>query len=166
MREDGSSSADLAVPENSLGFLLWQVSQNWRRHFVAELKAVDLTDLEFCVLSGVNHLTRRNGEAPTQVAVANYFVVNVMTVSQLVRRLEKRGLIRRRRHATDTRARILSLTAAGERTLGDALMLADEIHRTFFRRCDHEKLRVALGELYYADHPETSGGARPAVAAQ
>lgn len=165
MREEKSSVAELAVPENSLGFLLWQVSQSWRRHFVAGLKSLDLTDLEFCVLSGVNYLTLRNGEAPTQVAVANYFAVNVMTVSQLVRRLEKRGLIRRRPHATDTRARILALTAAGERALADALTVADELHRTFFRRCDHAKLREALGELYYADHPEASGAADPLLAA-
>ena len=165
MREDGSSAAELAVPENSLGFLLWQVSQSWRRHFVAGLKPLDLTDLEFCVLSGVNHLAQRTGEPPTQVAVASYFAVNVMTVSQLVRRLEKRGLIRRRRHATDTRARILSLTADGEHTLNEALKLADELHRSFFRRCDHRSLRGPLGDLYRADHPETAGGASPALAA-
>lgn len=165
MREDESSVAELAVPENSLGFLLWQVSQNWRRHFVGGLKQVDLTDLEFCVLSGVNHLTRRNGEPPTQVAIANYFAVNVMTVSQLVRRLEKRGLIRRRRHATDTRARTLSLTGTGRQTLTEALRLADRLHRSFFRRCDHEKLRAGLAELYAADHPETSDDAAPLRAA-
>ncbi len=165
MREEKSGRTDLAVPENSLGFLLWQVSKTWRRHFVAGLKPLDLTDLEFCVLSGVNHLTHRTGEAPTQVAVANYFAVNVMTVSQLVRRLEKRGLIRRRPHAADTRARSLSLSPAGKATLAEALTLADEIHRSFFKRCDHEKLREALGELYEADHPEASGGAAPVLAA-
>ncbi len=164
MRGDESSADNLAVPENSLGFLLWQVSQSWRQHFVAGLKPLDLTDLEFCVLSGVNHLADRTGEPPTQVAVASYFSVNVMTVSQLVRRLEKRGLIRRRRHATDTRARILSLTAVGERTLADALALADELHRSFFRRCDHRSLRGPLAELYWADHPETSAGTVPALA--
>lgn len=164
MREERSSAADIEVPENSLGFLLWQVSQSWRRHFVAGLKPLELTDLEFCVLSGVNHLANRTGEPPTQVAVASYFAVNVMTVSQLVRRLEKRGLIRRRRHATDTRARSLSLTAVGERTLADALKLAATLHRSFFSRCDHRSLRGPLDDLYWADHPETSGGSLPALA--
>jgi DNA-binding MarR family transcriptional regulator len=166
VREEETSIAELAVPENSLGFLLWQVSQSWRRYFVAGLKPLDLTDLEFCILSGVNHLTRRNGEPPTQVVIANYFSVNVMTASQLVRRLEKRGLVRRRRHATDTRARVLSLTDAGNRTLTEALRAADKLHRSFFRRCDHEKLRVALDELYAADHSDVADGAPPAVAAQ
>ena len=37
------------------------ITQSWRRHFVTGLKPFDLTDLEFCVLSGVNHLSRRAG---------------------------------------------------------------------------------------------------------
>jgi DNA-binding MarR family transcriptional regulator len=154
MREEVSSAAGLAVPENSLGFLLWQVSQSWRRHFVAGLKALDLTDLEFSVLSGVRFLTARDGAPPTQVTVATYFAVNVMTISQLVRRLEERGLLARRPHASDTRARVLSLTADGSRALAEALKVADRLHRSFFRRCDHEKLRSALTELYAADHED------------
>jgi DNA-binding MarR family transcriptional regulator len=165
MREDVSRTAGLAVPENSLGFLLWQVSRNWRRYFVAGLKPLDLTDLEFCILSGVNHLTRSTGAAPTQVALANYFAVNVMTASQLVRRLERRGLIRRRRHATDTRARVLSLTPAGETTLAEALALADSLHRSFFERCDHERLRGPLSELHDADRQDIQGGVAPALSA-
>ncbi len=158
MREEVSSAAGLAVPENSIGFLLWQVSQRWRRHFVAGLKALDLTDLEFSVLSGVRFLTARDGAPPTQVTVATYFDVNVMTISQLVRRLEERGLLARRPHASDTRARVLSLTADGSRALAEALKVADRLHRSFFRRCDHEKLRGALTELYAADHEDALDG--------
>jgi DNA-binding MarR family transcriptional regulator len=165
MREEVSSADELSVPENSLGFLLWQVSQSWRRHFVAGLKPLDLTDLEFCILSGVRFLAARNGAPPTQVTVASYFAVNVMTISQLVRRLEGRGLIRRRPHAADTRARELSLTEAGGRALAEALKVADRLHRSFFRRCDHAKLRVALTELYAADHAAASGPADAALAA-
>lgn len=162
MREDPGRSP-MAVPENSLGFLLWQVSQSWRRHFAAGLARLELTDLEFCVLSGVRYLTEVDGAAPTQVAIAGYFNVNVMTISQLVRRLEERGLLLRRRHASDTRARALFLSPKGRSLLGEAFALAERSHETFFGMGDAEALWAALEPFYRATRGETEAALPPAA---
>ena len=151
MAADWSPIARMAVPENSLGFLLWQVSRRWRRHFKDGLAEIGLTDMDFTMLAGIRVLTERKLAPPTQVNLADYNNVDVMSVSQVVRRLERKGLVIRKRHATDTRAWLLGLTSDGERALADAAVLADRLHESFFGTCDQPALRSALRALLAAE---------------
>lgn len=151
MATDLSPIARMAVPENSLGFLLWQVSRRWRRHFKDGLAEIGLTDMDFTMLAGIRVLTERTEAPPTQANLAEFNNVDVMSVSQIVRRLARDGLVARDRHPTDTRAWLLSLTAAGERALTDAAGVADRLHEDFFAGCDQPTLRAALRDLLDAD---------------
>jgi DNA-binding MarR family transcriptional regulator len=57
---------------------------------------------------------------------------DVMTVSQIVRALEKKGFVRRVPHPADSRANSVSLTSAGDKALKDSLGIAARAREEFF----------------------------------
>jgi DNA-binding MarR family transcriptional regulator len=72
-----------------------------------------LTPLEFAVMSYVNEL---NGEPDIdQISLAARLGIDRNTTSVLVERLEAQGLLERRVNGADRRARLLRLTARGEK---------------------------------------------------
>lgn len=147
-------------PEHSLGYLLWQVSRRWRRALIEALAPIDLTDTQFSMLAGIRTLTNRPGAARNQAALAEHLSIDVMTVSQIVRRLEGRGLVERAPNTSDTRAKVLSLTRAGNRLLDDAFVRYLEAQRSFFAIGDGARLWRDLTDL---NRPvgDTAGAAAP-----
>jgi DNA-binding MarR family transcriptional regulator len=107
-------------PENSPGFLLWQVANQWQRVQRAGLEPLGLTHAQFVLLAGLAWLVRKEGAA-TQARLAAFCKTDPMMTSQIVRALEAAGLITRRRHPTDNRARQLQLTPAGTDRLNAAM---------------------------------------------
>jgi len=81
---------------------------------VAEsVASADLTPLQFAVLA---YLNKQDGEPGVdQISLAGRLGVDRNSASVLVEELAARGLINRRVNGADRRARILSLTAKGER---------------------------------------------------
>ena len=137
-----------AVPEDSAGYLLWQVTHLWQRQVEAALTELDITHLQFVLLAGIGWLTR-NGSLLTQVQLAEFCKIDVMQISQVVRKLEVKHLIERSAHPTDTRAKVLTLTLTGETTLEQALPLVEHLDMEFFSLCDHAALLVALKQLHH-----------------
>ena len=137
-----------AVPEDSAGYLLWQVTHLWQRQVEAALAELDITHLQFVLLAGIGWLTR-NGDLLTQVQLAEFCKIDVMQISQVVRKLEVKYLIERSAHPTDTRAKVLTLTLTGETTLEQALPLVEHLDMKFFSSCDHTALLVALKQVHH-----------------
>jgi DNA-binding MarR family transcriptional regulator len=134
-------------PEHSLGYLLWQVSRRWRRTLIEALAPIDLSDTQFSMLAGIRTLTNSPGAAHNQAALAEHLSIDVMTVSQIVRRLEARGLVERTPNTNDTRAKVLSLTREGKRLLDDAFERYDGAQRAFFAESGGERLWRDLTRL-------------------
>ena len=65
-------------------------------------------------------------------------MIDVMTVSSTLRLLEKKGLIYRLPHKTDTRANSISNTEKGKICLKQAVIDVEGIDRTFFFNSDEE----------------------------
>ena len=82
-------------PEQSSGFLLWQVSTEWRRRIETALATLDLTHPQFVLLASVGWLTRNGGQV-TQVELARHCKTDITMNSQILRTLEKKGYIERR----------------------------------------------------------------------
>ena len=59
-------------------------------------------------------------------------MIDVMTVSSAVRLLEKKGLIYRSPHETDTRANSISNTEEGKNCLKRAVIDVEGVDKTFF----------------------------------
>jgi DNA-binding MarR family transcriptional regulator len=134
-------------PEDSTGYLLWQVTHAWQRQLEQALAALDLTHLQFVLLAGIGWLTR-NGDLLTQVELAAFCQIDVMQISQVVRKLEAKKLIRRTIHPTDTRAKVLVLTPIGQTKLQAALPLVEQLDAAYFAACNQPVLLTQLQQLH------------------
>lgn len=111
--------------EEPTGVLLWRVSNQWQRRIRAVLSPLGLTQVQLTLLAGLQDLTAL-GQPVTQAKLASHCALDVMMTSQVVRSLERAGLVQRSRPTADRRARHLSLTAAGQ----DKLMAAQAVLRS------------------------------------
>ncbi len=116
--------------EESIGFLLWQVSTTWRRTIEAALAAVNLTHPQFVVITAIWYLTR-SGRLTTQSEAGRFVHLDPNTMSAIIRGLEARSLISRVRSADD-RAKNPSLTAKGSRLVQRALPAVEDADADFF----------------------------------
>ncbi|MBS3904955.1 MAG: MarR family transcriptional regulator [Simkania sp.] len=119
-------------PEQSPGFLLWQVSTQWRRHIESALATVGLTHSQFVLLASVGWLTR-NDHNITQVELARHCKTDITMTSQVLRTLEKKGYIRRHQHKNNERSKFPSLTTNGAKLIERALPLVETVDREFFK---------------------------------
>lgn len=118
-------------PDQSPGFLLWQVTNLWQKQQRAALDPLDLTHVQFVLLASLAWMTRQ-GTAVTQVQLAHHARTDVMITSEVVRTLEKKGLLQRTPHPVDTRAKCLTMTSQGEEKMKQALHVVEEVDHSFF----------------------------------
>lgn len=118
-------------PEESPGYLLWQVTMLWQRKMKRALDKVDLTHTQFVLLAALAWLARNN-EPVTQVDIANHSNTDRMMVSKVLRTLQDKGLIGRQEHETDTRAKTVSLTNSGWIALQQAIKIVEQVDKGFF----------------------------------
>jgi DNA-binding MarR family transcriptional regulator len=107
-------------PENSPGFLLWQATNQWQRRMREVLEPLGLTQVQYVLLAGLAWLQQKE-PGVSQARLAQFCRTDPMMTSQVLRALERAGLIERASHATDRRARALRLTAGGATALNEAM---------------------------------------------
>src|SRR4051794_21926212 len=118
-------------PDDSPGFLLWQITNLWQRRQRAALEPLGLTHVQFVLLATLGWL--QQARAPvTQVQLAQHARTDIMMTSEVVRSLERRGLLTRADHPTDSRALALALTAEGQALVARSLNVVEEVDRAFF----------------------------------
>jgi DNA-binding MarR family transcriptional regulator len=134
-------------PEESPGFLLWQVTNRWQAAQRAALKPFGLTHVQFVLLASLSWLDV--GGPVTQRRLADHAAADVMMTSQVLRVLEERGLIRRAPHPDDRRARALAVTQDGQALADRAVVAVEACDRAFFGALgpDAAGLTVLLGRL-------------------
>lgn len=118
-------------PEQSPGFLLWQVSTQWRRQISEVLAPLDLTHPQFVLLATLSWLTDHD-KPVSQVQLARYCAMDAATTSQILRSLEKKGWIKRESGAHDERAKRPVVTPAGCALIEKAMPLVEEADEAFF----------------------------------
>lgn len=131
---DRESPAPLATrhkrAEDSVGLLLWQVTNRWQAAQRAALKPLGLTHVQFVLLAS---LTWLDVEGPvTQAVLAQHAATDPMMTSQVLRALESAGLIARSPHPTDRRARALKVTAQGRALANRAVAVVEACDDAFF----------------------------------
>jgi DNA-binding MarR family transcriptional regulator len=121
-----------AVPhEVLLGYRLWRVHHLWHRHIEGRLKTIGLSRTQYLLLAATYYLISE-GEAPSQIRLSHFTLVEKMVVSKTLRALEKRGYLSRKPTPADRRANRLQVTAAGGQMLQRALAISKEAHAAFF----------------------------------
>jgi DNA-binding MarR family transcriptional regulator len=93
---------------------------------------VDLTHVQFVLLASTWWLNQE-GRRPSQVEVAAFAGTDVKMTSQVVRELERRGLVERRADPSDARAQLVRATRQGARLAPRAIELVERVDRAFFR---------------------------------
>jgi DNA-binding MarR family transcriptional regulator len=135
-------------PEQSPGFLLWHVTLRWQREVAAALDPLGLTHVQFVLLACAWWLNTHGEPAPNQLALARQAGTDVKMTSQVLARLESKGLIRRTVDPADTRAKRLRVTGPGAELARRAIGVVDAVDAAFFAAIpDQRGLRAMLTVL-------------------
>jgi MarR family transcriptional regulator, organic hydroperoxide resistance regulator len=119
-------------PDQSPGFLLWQLTNQWQRQQRHALSKINLTHGQFVVLANILWLSSTSEHAVTQQQVGNQAKIDKMSMSELVTKLINKKLIKRIRHKTDKRAYSLHLTTTGRNHVLKAIPIVEGIDKNFF----------------------------------
>jgi len=125
-------------PEQSPGFLLWQVSTKWRREIEAALATLNLTHPQFVLLASLGWLTRHN--TVTQIELARHCNTDVNMTSKVLRSLEQKGYIERHRREGDERSKLPKLTEKGAKLVKHAIPIVEKVDEDFFGKLGLEKM--------------------------
>ena len=117
--------------DDATGFLIWKTHMLWHRAIKQSLKALDLTHTQYVVLANTQWLILKNGEV-TQIEIAQHAQIDVMMTSNVIRTLEKKEILTRAEHQTDTRAKSVKLTRKGRAVLKKAVKKVEDFDREFF----------------------------------
>ena len=118
-------------PNDSPGFLLWHATLRWQRGVAQALAPLDLTHVQFVLLACAWWLNE-HGDPPNQVALAAQAGTDVKMTSQVLRTLERKGLIERKIDPADTRARRVRVTKSGAAVAPRAIAVVEEVDARFF----------------------------------
>jgi DNA-binding MarR family transcriptional regulator len=136
----------LSIRQESIGFLLVDVSRLMRRAFQERLQGSDLTMAQARALVYV----ARN-EGIRQVELAEMLEVQPITLARLIDQLAQAGLVERRPDPSDRRAFQLHVTAAAEPHLQQIEQVTAAIRAEMLRGLDKEQaatLLLALKQIH------------------
>lgn len=118
-------------PEESPDFLMWQVMNQWQKGKNVILEQYSLTSPQMTLLASILWLTQQKREV-TQIVLASHAHIDPMTTSTVLRTLQKKGLIIRKEHATDTRAKLVILSKEGIKLTIQALRSVESFNKNYF----------------------------------
>ncbi len=129
--DNSSSPFFFKTPEESPGFLLWQVSMLWQRKLKAVLDPLRLTHTQFVLMAALRWLLDQQPEV-LQIDIARHAKVDKMMTSKILKALRSRGWISTESSKTDKRAQIVRLTPSGDQVLLEALKVVEKADVEFF----------------------------------
>src|SRR5689334_19737808 len=94
-------------PEDSPGFLLWQLTNQWQRQQRQALAKLGLTHAQFVVLAGVLWLSSLPDNTVTQQQVVELSKIDKMSMSDLTVTLLGKKMLKRTPNKQDKRAHAL-----------------------------------------------------------
>ena len=120
-----------SLPEDSSGFLLWQVSNLRHKLINVELQKLDLTYVQFIIMSSLLWLNQRNGNI-NQITLVKFAKLDKSMTSSVLKTLIEKQLIGRVEDKIDTRAKLIYVTENGKQKLKEALKIAYDFDLKFF----------------------------------
>lgn len=118
-------------PELSTGLLFIRVYNKWHSTITQELRKLGITHPQFVVLTSLNFLSQLDDNV-SQVSIAKMADMDVMSVSQIIKGLEKKEFIKRVPNPKDSRANAVTLLSKGQRMVELALPVVESIDDNFF----------------------------------
>jgi len=118
--------------EDSPGFLLWQVTTSWHRAIKKALDEIDITHPQFVILASLLWLSKTKTSV-TQIDLSQHSKIDPMTTSTIIKTLLRKGMVERREHETDTRAKAVTLTDSGVAISRQAVQIINKVDADFFK---------------------------------
>lgn len=152
---DGGLGSRFPVAAQSPGLLLWRVTNRWQAAMRAALAPHELTHVQYVLLASLTWLSDREPERlVTQADLAGFAATDPMMTSQVVRTLERAGLVERLPHPTDGRARVLRPTADGVAAARGATADVEAADAAFFSPVDAAAFATRLAALATPPEPD------------
>jgi len=130
--------------EESVGYIIHEVAKAFRRRFEEEVKVHDLTLPQ---MRALGELVRKGGVS--QVSLAGAIDADPMTLKGILDRLEKRGLVRRQQDPSDSRAKVVHVTEAGEALFRTAKSVGVEIQNEAIEGLSEAELTAVSQSLVH-----------------
>jgi DNA-binding MarR family transcriptional regulator len=154
------SRASSLHPNDSPGFLLWHATLRWQRGIAQALAPLDLTHVQFVLLACTWWLNEQ-GAHPNQVGVATQAGTDIKMTSQVLRCLERKGLLEREIDSADARARRVRVTEQGARLAPRAIAIVEEVDARFFADVPQRETLGFLGRLANLAEADLGTAAKP-----
>jgi DNA-binding MarR family transcriptional regulator len=103
----------------------------WQKKVATALEEVGLSHVQFVLLVGLQNFYNKNEET-TQTRLASMTRTDVMMTSQVLRKLESRGLVKRKAHETDSRAKKIVITKKGIDAVEEGIRVVEDVDSEFF----------------------------------
>ncbi len=116
----------------------------------AKLDPLGITQVQYSILATASYLASAS-DTVSQQDVANQLSMDKMMVSSVVKTLEARGLVIRKRSATDGRAFTLELTRSARALLKVVTPAAEGVDEGFFGELSVTERRTLIGFLHRLD---------------
>lgn len=136
-------------PEDSPGFLLWQTTMIWQRQIKKALEPYDIAHAQFVIMACLMWF-EAHGHETTQILISTVTHLDKMTVSKSLKKLTMQGYVHRIEHASDTRAKSVTLTPRGKELVRILVPVVESIDSTFFgqaSQAEQQQLIQILGRL-------------------
>ncbi len=113
------------------GSLLWQASKIWQRHRKESLRLLGLSPAQLVILANLVRLAKQYPYV-TQTMLSAQTKIDLMMTSQVIRSLEQKGLVVRKPHPEDQRAKQVLITPHGEKIAMQGVRAVEKTNERFF----------------------------------
>ena len=117
--------------EGSTGLLFIRVYNKWHTLIKKELRKLGITHPQFVLLTTLNYLSQSD-DYVTQASIAKMADMDVMSTSQIIKGLEKKGYLKRTVNPNDSRANAVVLLEKGHEMVKVALPIVEKTDQIFF----------------------------------
>ena len=132
--------------EESPGFNLWLVSNVWQRKMNHGLKKFKLTHVQFVLLASLVYLLEKKEEV-SQILLSNHANTDIMMTSKVLRTLEKKRFVLRKKSKLDPRAKSIYITEEGYHITKKAIQEVESIDKEFFSPIQVKKFNQDIKKL-------------------
>ena len=131
--------------DDSAGFLLWKITALWQSKLAKVLSGFGITQTQYAIMASLKWF-EENKDPITQAHLVEHAMIDKMTLSKAIRRLEEAGLVLREASLIDNRAINVRFTTRGRKLILKAIAAIENTDEAFFT-CLNEKQLMAYKSL-------------------
>lgn len=116
------------------GYLLMNISKQLKYSLNQELKKRGLTVQQWAIIQQLSHL-----DEATSVELTKTLDMDKPTISGIIQRLEKKGLLQKKENFMDKRSYLISLTPLGYEKLNEGQIVSDSLIENYLAALSFEE---------------------------